>query len=86
MKRRTNLSQPKINKTVKFLEEKGMIKFVKSVQNASRKVGAWGEGAGLRAEEGKASCSYAGVNGEGCTQDPRWFRGMHVRESSAPNP
>ncbi|KFM28665.1 DNA-directed RNA polymerase III subunit RPC6 [Auxenochlorella protothecoides] len=38
MKRRTNLSQPRINKIVKFLEEKGMIKFVKSVQNASRKM------------------------------------------------
>ena len=38
MKQRTNLAQGKITKTLKLLEERGLIKAVKSVQNASRKV------------------------------------------------
>lgn len=38
MKARTNLAQTKITKTLKALEERGLIKAVKSVQNASRKV------------------------------------------------
>lgn len=38
MRQRTNLSQPRINKTLKALEERGLVKSVKSVQNASRKV------------------------------------------------
>jgi hypothetical protein len=40
MKQRTNLSQPRINKTLKALEERLLVKSVKSVQNASRKVRA----------------------------------------------
>lgn len=39
MKQRTNLPQPKINKILKQLEERLLVKSVKSVQNASRKVG-----------------------------------------------
>ena len=38
MKQRTNLAQGKITKTLKLLEERGLVKSVKSVQNASRKV------------------------------------------------
>ncbi|PRW59184.1 DNA-directed RNA polymerase III subunit RPC6 [Chlorella sorokiniana] len=38
MKQRTNLPQPKINKILKQLEERLLVKSVKSVQNASRKV------------------------------------------------
>lgn len=38
MKTRTNLQQPKINKILKTLEERLLVKSVKSVQNASRKV------------------------------------------------
>jgi DNA-directed RNA polymerase III subunit RPC6 len=38
MKARTNLAQTKITKTLRSLEERGLIKAVKSVQNASRKV------------------------------------------------
>ena len=38
IRRRTNLGQPQINKILKTLEERGLIKHVKSVQNASRKV------------------------------------------------
>ena len=40
MKQRTNLQQPRINKILKVLEERLLVKSVKSVQNASRKVGA----------------------------------------------
>lgn len=39
MKQRTNLQQPRINKILKVLEERLLVKSVKSVQNASRKVG-----------------------------------------------
>ena len=38
MKQRTNLAQVKITKTLKLLEERNLVKSVKSVQNASRKV------------------------------------------------
>ncbi|EFN57447.1 hypothetical protein CHLNCDRAFT_59631 [Chlorella variabilis] len=38
MKQRTNLQQPKINKILKTLEERCLVKSIKSVQNASRKV------------------------------------------------
>eukprot|EP00887_Chlorella_sp_A99_P000997 scaffold5.g997.t1 len=38
MKQKTNLAQPKINKILKALEERALVKHVKSVQNASRKV------------------------------------------------
>ncbi|KAI3438602.1 hypothetical protein D9Q98_001025 [Chlorella vulgaris] len=38
MKQRTNLQQPKINKILKALEERSLVKSIKSVQNASRKV------------------------------------------------
>ncbi|GAB4817070.1 hypothetical protein N2152v2_004116 [Parachlorella kessleri] len=38
MRHRTNLTQPRINKTLKTLEERALVKSVKSVQNASRKV------------------------------------------------
>ncbi|KAK2077660.1 hypothetical protein QBZ16_004506 [Prototheca wickerhamii] len=38
IRRRTNLGQPQINKILKTLEERGLIKHVKSVQNASRKM------------------------------------------------
>ncbi|KAL4425784.1 hypothetical protein ABPG75_009800 [Micractinium tetrahymenae] len=38
MKTRTNLQQPKINKILKTLEERLLVKSVKSVQNASKKV------------------------------------------------
>ena len=38
MKQRTNLAQGKITKITKVLEDRGLIKSVKSVQNASRKV------------------------------------------------
>jgi len=38
MRQRTNLPQGKINKTLKVLEERNLVKAVKSVQNASRKV------------------------------------------------
>jgi DNA-directed RNA polymerase III subunit RPC6 len=38
MKQRTNLAQGKITKILKVLEERGLVKSVKSVQNASRKV------------------------------------------------
>jgi DNA-directed RNA polymerase III subunit RPC6 len=38
MKQRTNLPQTKISKTLKLLEERGVVKAVKSVQHASRKV------------------------------------------------
>lgn len=38
MKTRTNLAQPKINKILKTLEERNLVKSVKSVQNSSRKV------------------------------------------------
>jgi len=36
--------QPKINKILKTLEERMLVKSVKSVQNASRKVGGVGQG------------------------------------------
>lgn len=42
MKQRTNLSQPRINKTLKALEERGLVKSVKTVNNASRKVSGFG--------------------------------------------
>lgn len=38
LKQRTNLPQPKINKILKALEERSLVKAVKSVQNASRKM------------------------------------------------
>ncbi|PSC67959.1 DNA-directed RNA polymerase III subunit RPC6 [Micractinium conductrix] len=38
MKQRTNLQQPKVTKILKALEERLLVKSVKSVQNASRKV------------------------------------------------
>ncbi|KAL4445817.1 hypothetical protein ABPG77_009016 [Micractinium sp. CCAP 211/92] len=38
MKARTNLQQPKINKILKTLEERLLVKSVKSVQNTSKKV------------------------------------------------
>lgn len=37
MKQRTNLQQPKINKILKTLEERVLVKSVKNVQNASKK-------------------------------------------------
>lgn len=40
MKQRTNLQQPRINKILKVLEERLLVKSVKNVQNASRKVRA----------------------------------------------
>jgi DNA-directed RNA polymerase III subunit RPC6 len=38
MKARTNLPQGKITKILKLLEERGLVKAIKSIQNASRKV------------------------------------------------
>jgi DNA-directed RNA polymerase III subunit RPC6 len=38
MKQRTNMAQPKINRILKALEERALVKSVKSVQSASRKV------------------------------------------------
>lgn len=38
MKQRTNLPQAKITKILKLLEERGLVKAIKSIQNASRKV------------------------------------------------
>lgn len=38
MKQRTNLPQTKITKILKLLEERGLVKSIKSIQNASRKV------------------------------------------------
>lgn len=38
IKQRTNLAQNKINKSLKALEERGLVKSVRSVQNANRKV------------------------------------------------
>lgn len=38
MKQRTNLPQGKITKILKLLEERGLVKAIKSIQNASRKV------------------------------------------------
>lgn len=38
MKQRTNLAQNKINKSLKLLEERSLVKAVRSVHNASRKV------------------------------------------------
>lgn len=68
MKRRTNLSQPRINKIVKFLEEKGMIKFVKSVQNASRKVGMLGTGCVVQLEGRKGHMAGTGREEQGGRQ------------------
>ena len=38
MKQRTNLPQGRITKILKLLEERGLVKAIKSIQNASRKV------------------------------------------------
>jgi len=38
MKQRTNMPQGKITKILKLLEERGLVKAIKSIQNASRKV------------------------------------------------
>jgi hypothetical protein len=42
MRSRTNLAQPRVNRALKALEERGLVKAVKSVQHASRKVGRTG--------------------------------------------
>lgn len=91
MKQRTNLQQPRINKILKTLEERLLVKSVKSVQNASRKVGrvgmwcGWdGGGLALRWEAGLLGGASAPAGWVAAR--PASSTATHPPTSQTPNP